>query len=58
MDGDDVPVPPVRQASQKSPNDFHQAGSKPLPIAPVQDEKKKKGFNKIFTSTGWCLLLF
>lgn len=49
--GDEIPVPPVRQASQKGPNDFPQAGSKPLPIAPIQDEKKKKGFNKIFTST-------
>jgi len=53
MEGDDerAPAPPVRNASQKGPNDFSPAGSKPLPIAPIhQDEKKKKGFNKIFTS--------
>lgn len=42
------PLPPVRHASQKGPNDYPQGGSKPLPIAPMQDEKKKKGFKKIF----------
>merc|ERR1712072_263125 len=43
------PVPPMRVASSK--NDYPQGGSKPLPIAPMQDDsKKKKGFNKIFTS--------
>ncbi|XP_065643922.1 serine/threonine-protein kinase PAK 3 isoform X2 [Hydra vulgaris] len=53
MDGEDerAPAPPVRHASQKNPNEFVQAGSKPLPIAPIQDERKKKGFNKIFTQT-------
>ncbi|XP_057302411.1 serine/threonine-protein kinase PAK 3-like [Hydractinia symbiolongicarpus] len=49
-DADRVPVPPVRHASQKGPSDFSQGASKPLPIAPNQEEKKKKGFNKIFTS--------
>ena len=45
------PVPPMRVASSK--NDYPQGGSKPLPIAPMQDDsKKKKGFNKIFTSAG------
>ena len=55
-DEERIPVPPVRHASQKGPNEFTQGGSKPLPIAPIQDEKKKKGFNKIFTSTGLDLL--
>ena len=55
MEGDEIeraPLPPVRHASQKGPNEFSQGGSKPLPIAPIQDEKKKKVFNKIFTSQG------
>lgn len=43
------PAPPVRMTSQKSPNEVGQGGgSKPLPLAPMQDEKKKKGL-KIFT---------
>lgn len=47
-----VPVPPVRHSSQKGPNDYNQGASKPLPIAPIQDDKKKKGgFNKIFTQS-------
>lgn len=49
MDSEECPVPPERHASQK--NEFTQGGSKPLPIAPMGEEsKKKKGFNKIFTS--------
>lgn len=48
------PAPPVRMASQKGPNEFGQGGgSKPLPIAPIQDEKKKKGLkilgNNVYT---------
>ncbi|XP_066911689.1 serine/threonine-protein kinase PAK 3-like isoform X1 [Clytia hemisphaerica] len=49
MNDERGPAPPVRMASQKGPNDSGQnMGSKPLPIAPMQDEKKKKGL-KIFT---------
>lgn len=56
MDREDYergPAPPVRMASQKSPNEFGQGGgSKPLPIAPIQDEKKKKGFKIIGITSG------
>lgn len=49
MEDERVPAPPVRMASQKGPNETGQGGgSKPLPLAPIQDEKKKKGL-KIFT---------
>lgn len=49
MEDERVPAPPVRMASQKGPNETGQGGgSKPLPLAPIQDEKKKKGL-KIFS---------
>lgn len=64
MDDERVPAPPVRMASQKGPNETGQGGgSKPLPLAPIQDEKKKKGL-KIFTqgkkikTNMWIVCLF
>lgn len=48
-DSERGPAPPVRMTSQKTPNEFGQAGgSKPLPLAPLDEKKPKKGL-KIFT---------
>jgi len=57
-DSERGPAPPVRMASQKGPNETGQGGgSKPLPLAPIQDEKKKKGL-KIFTQGRLNINLF